>query len=78
VDELGLHNLPSDGYEAYKRRIQNVYRQREAEWLRRICKLDTWPILIICGINHLQPFFELLSREGIETVKKYQLNSKKK
>jgi hypothetical protein len=66
--ELSVHNLPTKAYEAYNKRIQTVYRQRESEWLRRIYELDTWPILIICGANHCQPFFKLLSNEGINTV----------
>ena len=66
--ELSVNNLPTKVYEAYNERIQTVYRQRESEWLRRICELDTWPILIICGANHCQPFFKLLSNEGINTV----------
>lgn len=69
-DELGLHNLSAEGNEAYVERIQNVYRQRESEWLRRICKLDTWPVLVICGSMHVDPFFTLLSKEGIDVVKK--------
>jgi len=68
-DELTIHNLPIKEYEAYTERYQTVYRQREAEWLKRIYKLNTWPILIICGANHCQPFFELLSKEGIDIVK---------
>ena len=68
-DELSTDNLPTKAYEAYNERTQNVYRQRESEWLKRIHKLDTWPVLIICGANHCQPFLELLSKEGIDTVK---------
>lgn len=68
-DELSAHNLPAKAYEAYDERIQNVYRQRESEWLKRIHKLNTWPVLIICGANHCQPFFELLSKEGIDAIK---------
>ena len=67
--ELGAHNLPTKANEAYNERIQNVYRQRELEWLKRIHKLNTWPVLIICGANHYQPFFELLSKENIYAVK---------
>jgi len=68
-DELSTANLPTKAYDAYNEKIQNIYRQRESEWLKRILKLNTWPVLIICGANHCQPFFELLSNEDIDTVK---------
>jgi len=68
-EELSLNNLSAQEYEKYDERTQNVYRQRELEWLRRIKNIGTWPVLIICGANHCQPFFDLLSKEGINTVK---------
>ena len=67
-EELSLNNLSAKEYEKYDERTQNVYRQRELEWLRRINNLNTWPVLIICGANHCQPFFELLSKKGISPV----------
>jgi len=67
--KVSIDDLPPKEYAAYNRRIQNVYRERELEWFKRICKLDTWPLLIICGANHCQPFFNLLSKEGIDIVK---------
>ena len=67
-DEPSIRNLPTEVYKMYRERVQTTYRKRESEWLRRICELDTWAILIICGANHCQPFFKLLSNEGINTV----------
>jgi len=68
-DEPSVANLPDNVYEEYTERTQTTYRQRESEWLRRINVLDAWPVLIICGADHYQPFYELLSEEGIDVVK---------
>ena len=67
--KVNIDSLSPEAHEEYNKRIQNVYRERESEWFKRICELDTWPVLIICGSKHCQPFFELLSKEGIDTVK---------
>lgn len=61
--------LPADVYKEWTDRIQYTYRLRESEWLRRINKLNTWPVLIICGADHYQPFYELLVEAGIDVVK---------
>ena len=67
--KVDIDKLPPNAQEEYYKKTQGVYRKRESEWLKRILTLDTWAVLIICGANHYQPFFELLSKEGIETVK---------
>ena len=67
--KVDIDKLPPKVHEEHDKRTQDVYRKRESEWLKRVLKLDTWPVLIICGADHYQPFFELLSKEGIETVK---------
>ena len=52
-------------YEEYKDLIQATYRRRESEWLKRIQELNFWPLLIICGADHYEPFAQLLSENGI-------------
>jgi len=39
---------------------QISYRQREEEWFKRIKELNTFPLLVICGANHYEPFYKLL------------------
>jgi hypothetical protein len=58
-------NMPPLAYKEYSTRMEKTYRDREAEWLRRIEMLDTWPVLIICGASHYQPFCKLLVSRGI-------------
>lgn len=62
-------NMAPDVYEEYKTRLEKTYREREAEWLKRINELDTWPVLIICGAYHYQPFYDLLVSKGIHVIK---------
>jgi hypothetical protein len=62
-------NMPSDVYKEYKTRLEKTYREREEEWFKRINELDTWPVLIICGASHYQPFYDLLVSKDIHVVK---------
>ena len=58
-----------DVYEEYTDRVQITHRKRESEWLKRIDELNTWPVLIICGADHYQHFYHLLSSSGIDVIK---------
>jgi hypothetical protein len=50
-------------------RTQQTYRQREAEWFRRITDKNIWPVLVICGAEHYAPFIDLLKHSGIDVEK---------
>jgi hypothetical protein len=50
----------------YRLRVQGTHRRREKEWLQRILNLNIWPVLIICGSSHFEPFSELLLQNDIE------------
>ena len=45
-------------------RIEIEYRKREAVWLSKIKSLDKWPLLFICGSQHIIPFRDLLCKKG--------------
>jgi hypothetical protein len=46
------------------RRVQLEYRKREAVWITKIKGLNTWPLLFICGSEHVIPLYdELLKLE---------------
>lgn len=62
-------NLPSDIFEEFDRMRQYTFRQRESEWLKRIKELNIWPVLVICGADHYQPFKDLLSENSIDIIK---------
>lgn len=38
---------------------------RERCWLEHILKLDSWPVLFVCGAHHVEPFRELLLANSI-------------
>lgn len=68
-DNPNVENLVSDVYKEYHERLQATYRQRESEWLKRINEINTWPVLIICGADHYDPFCELLISSDIDVEK---------
>lgn len=49
-------------------RKENSYRARELEWFRRLNYLNNWPVLVICGTAHYQPFAKLLKEKGLEVI----------
>ncbi|HAS6090583.1 TPA: hypothetical protein O4G41_004656 [Vibrio alginolyticus] len=53
-----------EALEELELRKQRGYRLREQEWLKRINALDTSPLLVVCGANHVYPFKELLQENG--------------
>lgn len=59
-------NSSSQVSEEYEYRVQETYRRRENEWLKRILNLNVWPVLIICGSSHFKPFSELLLQNDIK------------
>lgn len=59
-------NLPSIVYNDYYERLQFTYRKREYDWLVRIQSLNIWPVLIICGKDHVEPFSKLLISSKID------------
>ncbi len=43
-------------------RIEKEYRKREAVWLTRIKLLNKWPLLFVCGSEHVTPFCNKLCK----------------
>jgi hypothetical protein len=48
--------------------IQSEYRKREAHWLQQLQDLDEWPVLFICGANHVVSFQQHLSQNDIAVM----------
>lgn len=38
---------------------------RERCWLEHILELDSWPVLLVCGVHHTEPFRALLQANNI-------------
>ncbi len=45
--------------------IRASHEIRECYWLKQLIKLDTWPVLFVCGADHTEPFRALLQANGI-------------
>ena len=48
-------------------RIAESHAKRERYWLEQIRDLDVWPVLFICGADHVTSFCRLLEQQGIAT-----------
>lgn len=54
--------------EEVKRRLLAEFRKRETVWCDRLLSLDTWPVLFVCGADHVSGFSSLLSERGLDAV----------
>lgn len=81
LDEQSKLNIMNEGtieyYGKYKYnwskdeiqdRIKAAYRKREAVWIKKIQDLNTWPLLFVCGSEHVTPFCSQLCEQDY-TVK---------
>ena len=57
------HESP-EALEELERRKQEGLRLREQEWFNRIKALDVFPLLVVCGANHVHPFASLIQKHG--------------
>ena len=46
-------------------RIADSYAKREQYWLEQLCDLDIWPVLFVCGANHVKTFSGLSDSKDI-------------
>jgi len=60
------NDTPPEALSEFQSRIRNEHcRPREIEWLKRIQDYGHWPVLVICGSDHFEPFCALLSDNDI-------------
>jgi len=48
-------------------RVAESHGKRERHWLEQLRSLDTWPVLFVCGADHVASFSRLLEAEGLGT-----------
>lgn len=46
-------------------RVTESYAMRERYWLEQLRELNVWPVLFICGADHVSSFCELLKQQSI-------------
>lgn len=49
-------------------RVVAEHTKRERYWLHQIRSLNQWPVLFICGANHVAAFQSLLEHEGLAAL----------
>jgi hypothetical protein len=52
--------------EEVTRRQLAEFRKRESVWCDRLLRLNTWPVLFVCGADHVSSFSFLLLERGLE------------
>lgn len=45
--------------------VRDSHARRLRYWLQQLLDLDRWPLLLVCGANHTEPFSALLQENGI-------------
>ncbi len=48
-------------------RLAESHAKRERYWLEQLCGLNLWPVLFVCGADHVASFCHLLKQEAIVT-----------
>jgi hypothetical protein len=69
-DELDIRAegfLQSWTQERIEKEVRASRRIRERHWLQMLLDLGRWPVLFICGANHVASFRALLTSSGLST-----------
>lgn len=48
------------------RHLLGEFRKRETVWCDRLLSFDKWPVLFVCGANHVESFSSLLAERGLD------------
>ncbi len=62
------HILDNVSEEQIQSEIQDSLRRREVYWLQQVNDFDLWPVLFVCGADHVQSFASLLKSQGHTVV----------
>lgn len=46
-------------------RVAESHAKRERYWLEQLRTLNLWPVLFVCGADHVRTFCQLLKQQGI-------------
>jgi len=52
--------------ENVERALAKQFQQRESVWVERVNGLGAWPVLFVCGADHVCSFSESLAQAGVE------------
>jgi hypothetical protein len=54
--------------EQFEAKVRKSHEIREKYWLDQLRILNSWPLLFVCGANHIEPFSALLRSNGFEVI----------
>ncbi len=54
--------------ERVEREVRASHEIRERHWLNQLFILDVWPVLFVCGANHIDSFCGALETSGLHIV----------
>jgi hypothetical protein len=54
-------------HDAIEAVVRASYAIRERRWLEHLLELDLWPVLFICGANHVESFEEIVHEHAISS-----------
>jgi hypothetical protein len=66
-----VHHMKADGFiygwstEQIEQEIRASHSIRERHWMTELLDLNNWPVLFICGAEHVLPFQQLLQENGL-------------
>jgi len=67
-NDIRLEGFQNDwAPEIVKKKISDEHRKREEIWLSHIDNLYRYPVLFVCGANHVKSFSDLLSGKGLRS-----------
>jgi hypothetical protein len=47
--------------------VMESHARRERHWLEQLNDFNVWPVLFVCGADHVPSFHQLLQQQGIAT-----------
>jgi hypothetical protein len=48
----------------FQNELRISHLKREQFWMDRVCELNCWPLLFVCGANHIESFSTLSRKQG--------------
>ena len=65
-NDIRISAFPSSLPEAeVAKRVAESHAKRERYWLEQLRSLNLWPVLFVCGADHVTSFRQLLTAEGV-------------
>ncbi len=65
-DDIRLRGFFADqDQQEVEAKVRASYGIRERRWLEYLLELDSWPVMFVCGADHVEPFRALLKANDV-------------